>query len=623
MPLARKWRPQSFDQVIGQPQVTVTLQRAIEQDRVASAYLFAGPRGVGKTSMARILARALNCAEGPTPTPCGHCASCQSIARGSNLDVLEIDGASHTQVDHAREIRENARLAPASGRYKLYIIDEAHMLSDSAFNALLKTLEEPPRHVKFVFATTHPHKIPTTIISRCQRFDFRPISSAEIATTLSNIAVAEGITLDESAAFLIARTSEGSLRDAEMTLDQVVAASEEALTAEVVAQVLGFIDRGVTQEALTAIVERNTKQLLELIDQISARGQDLLQFVDYVIRELRDLLVIQVEGVSETLIERPVEEIGALRERADHISRQELLYLFRLLTNARNAIYRSPTPRLELEVALVKAADRPPLVNLAQVLTRLEALEKSISLGSMADVDRSPTAAPAVAPTPGGIKPVNFVPDKALQSPEVGQLNLFTPPEASRSNTVVDGAPAPEALIPLVVGTVEPVAPQTETSMHEPVEVTSEVSSTTAIAPEPVLSEPIPPDAELTLEAVQARWGAVIQRVKQFKPYVGHYLEEGTLLEATRGMVTIVFAQAHRFHKDALERCELKTQLDALLSEVIGQAVRLQFTLQEPKEGVPELVRAADVDDPILDSAVKIFGGQLVRQQPNGNSSGV
>ena len=278
--LARKWRPASFDEVIGQEGVVRTLENAISMDRVAHAYLFCGARGVGKTSVARILAKALNCEEGPTPKPDNSCTSCTEIARGVSPDVFEIDGASNTGVDDVRSLRENSQYLPARSRFKIYIIDEVHMLSTSAFNALLKTLEEPPRHVKFIFATTEPHKIPLTVLSRCQRFDFKRIPSDVILEQMKKILAKEKAEIELEGIQAIAREAAGSMRDALSLTDQVLAFGGEQITAEQVYEALGLAQSGLFSEVIQQVVDNRPDQLMQLVEKLFDEGHDLKRFLE-------------------------------------------------------------------------------------------------------------------------------------------------------------------------------------------------------------------------------------------------------------------------------------------------------------------------------------------------------
>src|SRR4051812_44517727 len=292
---ARKYRPQTFDDLVGQPHVSRTLKNAVAQNRLAHAYLFVGPRGVGKTSAARILAKSLNCIQGPTVTPCGVCDNCKEIAAGNSLDVIEIDGASNNSVEDVRELRDNVRYAPAKGRYKIYLIDEVHMLSSAAFNALLKTLEEPPPHVKFIFATTEPQKVLPTILSRCQRFDLHRIPAKLIANHLQYIAKQEKITLEPAAAHAIARGAEGGLRDAESMLDQLVAFCGDPIGEADVLKVFGFTSEQTVADLTDKIVRSATAEAIDIVHAQCEAGKDMMKLMSDLISYLRDLLVFKVK----------------------------------------------------------------------------------------------------------------------------------------------------------------------------------------------------------------------------------------------------------------------------------------------------------------------------------------
>ncbi len=405
---ARKYRPQTFEEVVGQDHITRTLRNAIATQRVAQAYLFVGPRGTGKTSTARILAKSLNCENGPTATPCGVCDACVEIADGRSLDVLEIDGASNNGVENIRELRENAAYAPAKGPCKIYLIDEVHMLSPGAFNALLKTLEEPPPHVKFIFATTEAQKVPATITSRCQRFDLRRIPADEIASHLLDIAGKEKITLDADAAAALARGAEGGLRDAESMLDQAVAFCGETISGGDVMTVFGFTAREVVESFVGRLLARDATGALGIIAQQSEAGRDLSRLLSDVIGRVRDLLVEGVVGSSE-------------------IPRDKLLLLLDHFAETEARMRWATDRKLQLDVAAIKAVHLLDQTSLDEVLATLTALRSG----------EAPPPRQSAAPPP---KPVAI----RVDSPEPP----VPPKAAAKSAAPVEGEALPQSAWP-------------------------------------------------------------------------------------------------------------------------------------------------------------------------------
>ncbi len=356
----------------GQEHVVRTLANAIKRDRVAHAYLFCGPRGVGKTTAARLLAKALNCDAGPTSEPCGKCQACVEIAAGTSVDVAEIDGASNNGVENVREIRENAKYLPQRDRHKIYIIDEVHMLSGAAFNALLKTLEEPPGHVKFIFATTEPHKLPDTILSRCQRHNFRRIASATMLKRLWEICQAEGAKISEQSLALVVRQSEGGMRDALSLLDQILSACGEEATDEAVAEALGAIDRTLVHQCTEALIRRDAKALLGHIDEAFIRGVELKRLAEELALQLRHVFVAL--SVGEAPAELAESEQKAIKALAAESDAAQLARLFDVVHGAVWEIARAPQPRLSLEMALLKAIALAPAASIPELLERVERL---------------------------------------------------------------------------------------------------------------------------------------------------------------------------------------------------------------------------------------------------------
>jgi len=369
--IARKYRPQSFEDVIGQNHVTRTLSNAITSGRIAHAYLFTGPRGVGKTTVARILAKALNCAEGPTPTPCNRCPQCVGITEGSITDVYEIDGASNTGVDDIRDLRDRVRYLPQSGRYNIYIIDEVHMLSTSAFNALLKILEEPPGHVVFIFATTEPHKIPMTVLSRTQRFDYKRIAVAEIARHLQKISEAEGISIAPGALLIIAREAQGSMRDSQSLLDQIIGFSGTNVTEQDVREVLGLSDRALIYRMADALSRRETTAALDILADVYGQGYDIVHYYRELVEVFRHVLLSRVieNPPMDSLTDEEQREIIEMGRRVDA---EILTVMFDILFNAERSIAQSADPLIALELSVIKMTRAGDIRSIADIISEIQ-----------------------------------------------------------------------------------------------------------------------------------------------------------------------------------------------------------------------------------------------------------
>ena len=381
MAIARKWRPTTFEEIAGQGHVTQTLQNAIALDRIHHAFLFAGPRGVGKTTTARALARALNCERGPTPDPCGECASCLEIATGRSPDVIEIDGASNNSVEDVRDLRESVRYLPVRGRKKVYIIDEVHMLSKGAFNALLKTLEEPPEHVLFLFATTEPHKIPETILSRVQRFEFKRIPMSVVVAQLRKICDAESIQISESGLRMVARAGEGSMRDSQSLLDQVISYGGKDISTQQVATALGLVDRGLLYAMLEGLIRGDADRCLEAIEAVYGYGYDLSEFTSEMLEMLRNATLVGLSPSSQKFLDVPEDERDQLVEMSKGVAPDVFVRSFQVMLDVHDQVARAPRPRLVLEMAVARLVSIRPAQPIDRLVDRLVTMERRLRQG--------------------------------------------------------------------------------------------------------------------------------------------------------------------------------------------------------------------------------------------------
>ena len=379
--LARKFRPQTFEDVAGQEHVVKTLRNSIGQGRVAHAFLFSGPRGVGKTSVARILAKSLNCEKGPTATPCNVCSNCLEITNGSSLDVREIDGASNRGIDEIRELRENVKFAPAAARYKIYIIDEVHMLTREAFNALLKTLEEPPSHVIFIFATTENHKVPATILSRCQCYDFRRISLSEIADNLGKVAQAEKIKISPTALSWVAEAGDGSMRDAQSIFDQVISYAGMNIIDTDVEEILGLVDRKYLFSLSEAVLQRNAGGCLTILEEAYLAGIDMKHFYQMMLRHFRNMLLVKIVADGGSAFDITPEQIEKLKIQVQNATRETIQHYVEILIAEEESFRRSQEARLKLETIIVKMAYLEPIIPIGEIISTIENIEQKLNRG--------------------------------------------------------------------------------------------------------------------------------------------------------------------------------------------------------------------------------------------------
>lgn len=567
---ARKFRPQKFDEVVGQGAITTTLKNAIAQERIPQSFLFSGPRGTGKTSVARILAKALNCEKPPLEKCGGKCESCREIAEGRSLDVLEIDGASNRGIDEIRSLRETVKFKPARGQYKIYIIDEVHMLTTEAFNALLKTLEEPPLHVKFVFATTEPHRVPLTILSRCQRFNFRRIPTAEIADKLEEIAKKEKIKYEKKALHLIARASEGGLRDAESLLDQMASFCAEGIREKDVLDFLGLASDHFYLDLLKAIRAREAGVIFSKVKEFYDAGGDLVQLARGVFEYFRNLLFFQSSEAASQWTELSDESAEALKALKNEFSRGELLLALALLQNLQVQLRRNiAPPRLLVETALLK-------------LLHLDGLKEVSALQG--------TAGPAPAGAGPGRSPA--------PSPAAWPREPQRPSSPPRPSASASAAASP------VTAAVSP-APSA-------VRQTAGVSDSAA---------------GMDYGQVCGAWPRIIDYVKSQRMSVGVFLSEAEPLETQQGGVVLGLPAEFQFHKETLEKDANRRLIEEAFETVLGVKVRVQLVITEanreerplpPQAPAPaqEPAAAAGPRQDIIDEALNVFkGARLVRKE--------
>lgn len=428
--LSRRYRPKSFNEIVGQKHVVTTLVNALQTNRVAHAYLFAGPRGVGKTSMARILSKALNCQKGTTDTPCNKCSTCNSITSGNDIDVLEIDGASNRGIDEIRNIRQNVGYAPAVSRHKIYIIDEVHMLTKEAFNAILKTLEEPPEHVKFIFATTSPSRVPDTVQSRCQRFDFKNISIPDISDRLAQICKTEKIAAEEEVLQSIAKYARGGLRDSESILDQLASFCHEKITLKDVYDIFGVVSEDKLSSLINSFIEKNPELSIEIFHSVIESGKDIEGFIDQLLLYIRDLLLVSVCKKESDTIETVSGDLNLLRMQSSSFSPETLMYMFQVISESKTKTRDLLQQKIYLEVLFVKLATMEELRPLSSVLDKIEGMKKMFE-GNVEDTDKaiSISKADVTAPAKPGMqaKPSHdsAVLDKKA-SPDIGLADTWS-----------------------------------------------------------------------------------------------------------------------------------------------------------------------------------------------------
>jgi DNA polymerase-3 subunit gamma/tau len=586
--LYRKYRPRTFAEIVGQHHVTDTLAQSLTDDRLHHAYLFTGPRGTGKTSTARLLAKAVNCVDGPTPTPCNSCDQCMSITEGSNVDVIEIDAASHGGVDDVRDLRERVAFAPAGARMKVYIVDECHMLSTAGWNAFLKTVEEPPKHVLFVFATTEPHKVLPTILSRTQRFDFRRMSADTLTAHIEDIAQREQIVFDVGSVALLVRAGDGSARDTLSVLEQVVAFTGPKVTVEGVAEVLGTTDEELLGDLAQGIAAGDVPALCKLVQRLADSGHDLRQFARDATEHLRALFLIQTAPDADLVPGTP-ERIARLHAQADRLGQMELLRAVDLLAECQAQMRRGNT-RLPLELALAKAALPESSGDAAALAARLDRLERRSGV--------EPADTPAVASRP-----------TAMAAPDGGGEGGAAP-----------AAPAPVPAAP------EPAAPASAPS--PPVRPQPATPPEPRAQPEPATREgpagrsepaPAPGGDRVDFELIKQSWPAVLDRVKQRTIRIHALLNMSRPTGYDGAALNLEFKAGHGFHAEQCGGDEGQKVIGGAIHDVLGVRPRLQCTVatheEDGEQAAHDAEAAAVAERELMEAAGDLPDEEQLHQQ--------
>jgi len=554
LPFARKWRPQDFDEIVGQEHITTTLKNAISMDRLHHAYLFAGPRGIGKTSTARIFSKALNCEKGLSPKPCNECSSCKEITSGSSMDVIEIDGASNRGIDEIRNLRETVKFSPSKGRFKIYIIDEVHMLTTEAFNALLKTLEEPPLHVKFIFATTEPHKVLPTILSRCQRFDFRRIQIKDIIAKLREVSKTERLDIDEDAFLYIGKASDGSMRDAESILDQIASFSKGKVRLEDVIESLGMIDQEMLFKSAELIINKDAKAGIHLVDDILNSGKDAKQFLVELLEYFRNIMIIKSGIDSDEIICLPKDFIDRVKKQAGLLTQGDVFYIISVISNGLKMIKQLLPERIVFELSMIKLASRESIASIEEILSKLH--------GSGGDAN--------------------------------AVLNPHNPAQAPVHKSEMS----------------KPAYPPQEKSFFKKIIKTA--------SPAPAQDSVAQQSLSLDIARVKDAWPILVKAMAVKKMSISSYLAEGEPDSVKGNSVIIGFPKELNFHREVLEDKNNKNAVEQALSQIMDMPVKMSFVatdkkIKEPAPDNSEIKEGLKGKEPVIDSALNIFGGRIFK----------
>ena len=574
---ARKWRPRKFDEVVAQDHITTTLKNAVLSERIAQCYLLCGPRGVGKTTTARILAKALNCSDRRGADPCDACESCQSIVVGTSMNVLEIDGASNNSVEDIRELREVVRYAATEGTYKIYIIDEVHMLSTAAFNALLKTLEEPPAHVVFIFATTEVQAVPDTILSRCQRFNFRRIAAGQIAAHLRVIADGEDILADERALFLLANRADGALRDAESLFDQVVSLNAESISADVVEKVLGLVDRSIYFEIMDAILEADPARVIDALDRAIEAGAEIEEFTHGLVELLRYTLLAKVQESAAKLDVAEEDKVNYEKLGAVFAT-EDFMRMLQVLMDLEGELKRSLSPRFRLELVLVRFALMGQAVDVGELLVRIKALEEGTVTYSATGTEPPASISTRPMPTPTQESRPSFRP-----TPSVPPKEDKVPARPETVESSASGPPHSDAL-----SVPSPTAEETAHSVDSPSR------------------------GSLSFEQLSARWDELIDAVRAVQPALAIFLKGARLLALEGKSIKLGFVSDDRF--PMAQVVKNRESIEAICAERLDDVLRLNCVVAdgENKEvGEKKKIETSE-GDPIVKSILDTFDGEIV-----------